>query len=153
MRALVQRVSEAKVTVDGQVSGEIGFGLLVFLGVKYNDTEEHANQLASKVAQLRIFPDAGGKMNLSVVDIGGELLIVSQFTLYGETHKGNRPSYSQAAPPEIAERLYKYFVKVCSGKGLRVATGIFRARMTVQLVNDGPVTLMCCAEELIPNAI
>lgn len=147
MRALVQRVSEARVTIDGQVRGEIGNGLLVFLGVKYSDTEEHADQLASKVAKLRIFADSERKMNLSVLDIGGEVLIVSQFTLYGETKKGNRPSYSQAAPPELAERLYKHFVQICSDKGLRVATGIFRAQMKVTLVNDGPVTLMCYAED------
>jgi D-tyrosyl-tRNA(Tyr) deacylase len=147
MRALVQRVSEAKVTVEGQVSGEIGRGLLIFLGVKHNDTEEHANQLASKVIQLRIFPDAEGKMNHSVLDTRGDLLIVSQFTLYGETRKGNRPSYSQAAPPELAEPLYNYFVKICRGKGLHVATGIFRAHMKVLLVNDGPVTLLCHAED------
>jgi len=147
MRALVQRVSEARVSVNDAVSGSIGKGLLVFLGVKHNDTEAHAHQLASKVAQLRVFPDDEGKMNRSVLDIGGELLIVSQFTLYGETHKGNRPSYSQAAPPELAEYLYNYFVKICGNKGLQVATGIFRAHMKVLLVNDGPVTLMCYSED------
>jgi D-tyrosyl-tRNA(Tyr) deacylase len=146
MRALVQRVSEASVTVDNTVSGQIGPGILVFLGVHENDTEANAEYLARKVIQLRIFADADGKMNRSLQDISGEILVVSQFTLYGETRKGNRPSYTQAARPEVAVRLYDYFVKVCRESGLVVATGIFQAHMQVRLTNDGPVTLICNSE-------
>jgi D-tyrosyl-tRNA(Tyr) deacylase len=146
MRALVQRVSEASVTVDGSLTGQIARGLLVFLGVRYDDTEARAQQLASKIAQLRIFPDSDGKMNLSLKDIAGQMLIVSQFTLYAETDKGNRPSYSQAAKPEAAKQLYSYFIQVCRNKGLSVATGLFQAHMQVRLINDGPVTVMCYAE-------
>ncbi len=146
MRALVQRVSEASVTVDGALAAEIGAGLLVFLAIRRDDTPEHAEQLAQKVIRLRIFSDEAGKMNRSVSDISGELLIVSQFTLYGETRKGNRPSYSDAANSELAERLYQYFIEVCREKGAKVSTGIFQAHMQVRLVNNGPVTLMCCAE-------
>jgi D-aminoacyl-tRNA deacylase len=146
MRALVQRVSKAKVVVGDTVTGQIGRGLLIFLGVRHNDTEAQAEHLAQKVVQLRIFPDEAGKMNRSVNDILGELLIVSQFTLYGDTRKGNRPSYSEAARPDSAERLYEYFVRVCRDKGVPVATGVFQAHMEVHLVNDGPVTLMCYSE-------
>jgi D-aminoacyl-tRNA deacylase len=146
MRALVQRVSKAKVVVGDTVIGQIGRGLLIFLGVRHNDTEAQAEHLAQKVVQLRIFPDEAGKMNRSVNDILGELLIVSQFTLYGDTRKGNRPSYSEAARPDSAERLYEYFVRVCRDKGVPVATGVFQAHMEVHLVNDGPVTLMCYSE-------
>ncbi len=146
MRALVQRVSEASVTVEGTVTGQIGRGLLVFLGVRHDDTPSHAEQLVQKVVQLRIFPDEQSKMNYSVTDVSGELLVVSQFTLYGETRKGNRPSYSDAAKPELAERLYEYFIELCREKGIKVSTGTFQARMQVRLVNDGPVTLMCYAE-------
>lgn len=146
MRALVQRVSEASVTVKGEVTGQIGRGLVVFLGVRQDDTPLRADQLANKVIQLRIFPDEQGKMNRSVAEISGELLIVSQFTLYGETRKGNRPSYIDAARPELAEQLYNYFVDVCRVKGIQVATGVFQAHMDVRLVNDGPVSLMCYAE-------
>ena len=146
MRALVQRVSRAKVTVKSQTTGAIGTGLVVFLAVRHDDTPLRAEQLAQKVAQLRVFPDAEGKMNRSVIEIAGELLIVSQFTLYGDTRKGNRPSYSEAAKPDLAERLYEYFIEICRGKGIRVSTGIFQAHMQVDLVNEGPVTLMCSAE-------
>jgi|SRR5579875_3760058 D-tyrosyl-tRNA(Tyr) deacylase len=147
MRALVQRVLEASVTVDGSVAGEIGPGLTVFLGIKRDDTTARAEQLARKVAQLRIFPDENGKMNRSLLDVSGELLVVSQFTLYGDTRKGNRPSYAEAAPAEIAESLYRYFVQCCVDLGLRVATGVFQAHMQVRLVNDGPVTLLCSIEK------
>jgi D-tyrosyl-tRNA(Tyr) deacylase len=120
--------------------------MLVFLGIHENDTKANADHLASKVIQLRIFPDSEGKMNLSLRDISGELLVVSQFTLYGETRKGNRPSYSQAARPEVAVLLYEYFVKVCREKGVSVSTGVFQADMRVRLINDGPVTLFCYSE-------
>jgi D-tyrosyl-tRNA(Tyr) deacylase len=146
MRALVQRVSEASVEVENSVRGSIGRGMLVFLGIHENDTKANADHLASKVIQLRIFPDSEGKMNLSLRDISGELLVVSQFTLYGETRKGNRPSYSQAARPEVAVLLYEYFVKVCREKGVSVSTGVFQADMRVRLINDGPVTLFCYSE-------
>jgi D-tyrosyl-tRNA(Tyr) deacylase len=146
MRALVQRVSEASVTVNGSLSGEIAKGLLVFIAIRHDDTELHAEKLAAKVVDLRIFPDATGKMNVSVRGIAGELLIVSQFTLYAVTQKGHRPSYSVAAKPEDAERLYSYFVNLCQASGLRVATGVFQAHMQVRLLNDGPVTMMCAAE-------
>ncbi|MDQ2775435.1 MAG: D-aminoacyl-tRNA deacylase [Acidobacteriota bacterium] len=143
MRALVQRVSEASVTVDDNVVGQIGCGVLVFLGVGRDDDNLRAEQLARKVAQLRIFPDQEGRMNRNVADVSGEMLIVSQFTLYGDTRKGNRPSYSEAARPEIAKELYEYFVNVCRNRGIHVSTGVFQAHMKVHLVNDGPVTLMC----------
>ena len=146
MRALVQRVSEASVTVNGSVTGQIGRGLLVFVGVRRDDTRLRAEQLAQKVISLRIFPDQAGKMNRSLLEVSGELLVVSQFTLYGDTMKGNRPSYSEAAARELAEELYDYFIVQCRSKGVPVATGIFQAHMEVRLVNDGPVTLMCYSE-------
>jgi len=143
MRALVQRVSEASVTVDGVLVGQIGRGILVFLGVGLNDSESDVDYLANKVVQLRIFPDSEGKMNLSLRDIRGEMLVVSQFTLFGDSRKGNRPSYSQAARPEVAVRLYGNFVEKCRQMGISVFTGIFQANMQVRLINDGPVTLFC----------
>ncbi|MBV9761617.1 MAG: D-tyrosyl-tRNA(Tyr) deacylase [Acidobacteriaceae bacterium] len=146
MRALLQRVSQASVTVDGCVTGKIGCGLVVFLGVGRCDTESHAHRVAQKIVQLRIFPDAEGRMNRSLGDVAGELLIVSQFTLYADSTRGNRPSYSEAAKPDIAERLYTFFVSACRAKGFRVATGIFQAPMQVQLVNEGPVTIMYDSE-------
>ncbi len=146
MRALVQRVSEASVEVNHTIVGQIGKGILVFLGVHEDDTETNADYLANKVIQLRIFPDSEGKMNLSLRDICGEMLIVSQFTLYGDTRKGNRPSYSQAARPEVAVRLYDYFVKMSAEHGISVSTGIFQADMKVRLINDGPVTLFLASE-------
>jgi D-tyrosyl-tRNA(Tyr) deacylase len=146
MRALVQRVSEASVQVEDVITGRIGRGILVFLGIHRDDHEADADYLANKVIQLRIFPDKEGKMNLSLRDVSGEMLIVSQFTLYGETRRGNRPSYSEAARPEVAVRLYDYFVKVCGEKGVSVFTGIFQADMKVRLINDGPVTLICDSE-------
>lgn len=146
MRALVQRVSEASVTVDGLVTGQIGTGLLIFVGVRYDDTPPRAEQLAQKVISLRVFPDAEGKMNRSLFDVSGELLVVSQFTLYGDTRKGNRPSYSEAAGRDLAEQLYEHFVRHCRDSGLPVSTGVFQAHMEVRLVNNGPVTLMCYSE-------
>ena len=147
MRALVQRVSEASVRVDEKITGQIGRGLLVFLGVSRHDTSAHTEKLAEKVVRLRIFPDEAGKMNRSVSDVAGELLIVSQFTLYGDTRKGNRPSYSEAATPEMAQELYELFISACRSKGLTVSTGTFQAHMEVRLINDGPVTLMCSVED------
>lgn len=146
MRALVQRVSEASVTVDGVVTGLIAKGLLVFLGIRHDDTDVQAEHLAGKVLRLRIFPDEESKMNRSLGDISGELLVISQFTLYGDTRRGNRPSYSEAAPPEKARRLYEHFIKVCRETGVKVETGVFQAHMDVHSINDGPVTLMCYSE-------
>lgn len=146
MRALVQRVLEASVAVNGQVTGEIGRGLLVFVGVKHDDTPPRAEQLAQKVIHLRIFPDENGKMNRSLLEVSGEMLVVSQFTLYGDSRKGNRPSFSEAAPIDLAEELYEYFVAHCRERGVQVFTGVFQAHMQVRLINDGPVTLMCYSE-------
>ena len=142
MRAVVQRVSSASVTVDGKVTGQIGFGMLVLLGVTHTDTEAHADRLAEKLANLRFFHDDGGKINLSCLDIKGEVLVVSQFTLYGDCRKGRRPSYTDAAEPQKAEQLYECFMEKMKGFGLRVASGIFGAMMKVSLVNEGPVTLI-----------
>jgi D-tyrosyl-tRNA(Tyr) deacylase len=137
VRAVVQRVSEASVTVDGQVSGRIGPGLLVLLGIHQEDTEQHADRMAEKLLALRIFQDAEGRMNRSVVDTGGEVLCVSQFTLYGDTRKGTRPSFGQAAPGAVAEPLYERVRAKLGAPG-----GVFGAHMNVSLVNDGPVTLV-----------
>lgn len=142
MRACVQRVSEASVTVDGQTIGRIGQGLLVLLGVAQNDTIDDVRYLADKLVGLRVFEDAAGKMNLALPDVGGAMLIVSQFTLLGDCRKGRRPSYIQAAPPELAEQLYESFVAAVGAQGISVATGRFRADMKVALINDGPVTLL-----------
>jgi D-tyrosyl-tRNA(Tyr) deacylase len=142
MRAVIQRVTRARVTVDDRTVGEIGKGLVVLLGVARDDTERDADYLASKIVALRIFDDADGKMNVSVKDAGGGLLVVSQFTLYGDTRRGLRPSWSDAAPPETAEPLYNYFVESSRKLIQPVATGSFRAMMQVRLVNDGPVTLI-----------
>src|SRR5262249_10015767 len=142
MRAVVQRVTEAAVRVDGRVVGEIGPGLMVLLGVGRGDAEADATYLAEKVVNLRIFADAEGQMNLSVKDTGGAILAVSQFTLYGDSRRGRRPGYSDAAPPEEAEKLYRFFVTELRASGLNVAEGIFRAMMDVSLVNQGPVTLL-----------
>ena len=142
MRAVVQRVSEAGVTVEGRVTGAIGKGLLVLVGIGHDDTEETARALAAKIARLRIFQDAEGKMNLSVQDVGGGVLAVSQFTLVADTRKGNRPSFTDAAPPETANRLYEVFCAALAGLGLPVARGIFGAHMDIRLTNDGPVTII-----------
>jgi D-tyrosyl-tRNA(Tyr) deacylase len=142
MRAVVQRVSRAEVRVDQEVVGQIGTGLLVLLGVAADDTEEDTSYLAEKIAGLRIFEDADGKMNRSVVEVQGRVLAVSQFTLLGDCRKGRRPSFSHAAVPETAERLYHHFNKLIRRSGIDVATGRFREHMDVELVNDGPVTLL-----------
>ena len=142
MRAVIQRVSRAKVTVDGEVTGEIGKGILVLLGIGTGDGESEARQLVDKIVNLRIFDDEEGKMNLSLADVDGELLVVSQFTLYADTRKGRRPSYIGAAAPAEANRLYEYFVAEAQKVFSKVATGRFQAMMDVELVNDGPVTII-----------
>jgi D-tyrosyl-tRNA(Tyr) deacylase len=142
MRAVVQRVSGASVTVEQQVVGEIGNGLLVLLGVSKNDAESDADYLVEKVAGLRIFEDPDGKMNLSVADVGGAVLAVSQFTLCGDARRGRRPSFDDAARPERARELYEYFVGQMSRRGLRCETGRFQTTMSVSLVNEGPVTIL-----------
>jgi D-aminoacyl-tRNA deacylase len=142
MRSVVQRVSRAAVRVDRRVVGEIGPGLLVLLGVAAGDGEEDARWSADKIAQLRIFEDAAGKMNRSVEEVGGGVLVVSQFTLLGDPRKGNRPSFVAAAAPEVANALYERVAVRLRERGLAVATGVFRATMEVELVNDGPVTLL-----------
>jgi D-aminoacyl-tRNA deacylase len=142
MRAVVQRVVSASVTVDQEIVGEISKGLVVLLGVAGDDMQNDADYLAHKIVALRIFDDAEGRMNVSLSDCGGGILIVSQFTLYGDVRRGLRPSWSDAAPPEVAEPLYEYFVEKCRGVVERVQTGSFRKMMLVELVNDGPVTLM-----------
>lgn len=129
--------------VEGEVIGEIGMGLVVFLGVTHRDTPTDAEQLAYKVTHLRIFSDADRKMNLDVLDVSGELLAISQFTLYADAQKGHRPSYSEAAPANLAEPLYEHFVASCRVSGIRVQTGRFQAHMLVELTNDGPVTIIC----------
>ncbi|MCQ2490852.1 MAG: D-aminoacyl-tRNA deacylase [Ruminococcus sp.] len=142
MRIVLQRVASASVTVDGEVTGRIGRGYLVLLGVGQDDTEEDCRRLADKMINLRIFPDENDKINLSLSDVGGELLVVSQFTLYADCRKGNRPNFIQAGKPDEAERLYSYFAEYCRSKGKHVETGIFGADMKVELVNDGPFTLV-----------
>lgn len=146
MRAVVQRVSRAKVTVAGKINrettGEIGLGLLVLLGVGAGDKRADADYLVEKTIGLRIFEDAGGKMNLSVAEVGGALLVVSQFTLYGDARRGKRPSFDAAAPPAEARELYEYFVEKVRASGLRCETGRFQEMMQVELVNEGPVTIL-----------
>lgn len=142
MRAVIQRVKHSRVTVAGEVVGEIGVGLLVLLGVRTGDTEADAQWLADKIVGLRIFEDDQGKMNRSLVDVGGAALVVSQFTLYGDCQKGRRPSFIEAARPEVAEPLYHRFSDLIRAHGVRVANGRFGADMQVELLNDGPVTLI-----------
>jgi D-tyrosyl-tRNA(Tyr) deacylase len=142
MRAVIQRVKRAKVTVNGEITGEIGTGLLVLLGVGRGDDEAAADYLAAKIAGLRVFEDGEGKMNLAVTEVGGAVLAVSQFTLYGDVRKGKRPSFDEAARPETARALYEYFVGRIRATGVRCETGRFQEMMDVELVNDGPVTIL-----------
>jgi D-tyrosyl-tRNA(Tyr) deacylase len=142
MRAVVQRVKKSKVTVDGEISGEIKQGLTVLLGVGQQDSEEDVNYLTEKLVNLRIFEDDVGKMNRSLLDIGGELLVISQFTLYGDCRKGRRPGFDMAAKPEKAKELYNDFVDKCRKYGVITETGIFQADMLVDISNDGPVTIL-----------
>ena len=142
MRLLIQRVKEANVKVDGKITGEIQKGYLVFVGITHTDTKETADYLVKKISNLRIFEDENEKMNLSIKDINGKLLIVSQFTLYANCNDGNRPSFIEAAKPDMANELYEYFCKKCEETGIEVQNGIFGADMKVQLINDGPVTIM-----------
>jgi D-aminoacyl-tRNA deacylase len=142
LRALIQRVSSARVEVEGRITGSIGAGLLVLLGVRREDTEADAEALLDKLLGLRVFEDAEGKMNLSLVDTGGALLVVSQFTLYGDTRKGRRPGFDMAAPPEQANQLYEHFVAKARERGVETQTGEFRAKMSVSLTNEGPVTFL-----------
>ena len=147
MRAVIQRVSHARVLADGRVTGEIAAGLLVLLGIGQGETTEAAAYLAEKTAHLRIFDDDQGKMNRSLLDVRGAALVVSQFTLYGDARGQRRPSFIRAAPPDEGRRLYEEFVRVLRGLGVRVETGVFQARMSVELANDGPVTLLLDSEK------
>lgn len=142
VRAVVQRVSEASVEVDGTVVGSIGRGFLVLLGVGEEDTDDDLQYMVDKILNLRVFEDSAGKMNLSLLEVGGEVLVVSQFTLYGDCRKGRRPSFSHSAGPDVAEPMYLRFVEETRSRGVRVATGVFGAMMSVRLCNDGPVTLL-----------
>jgi D-aminoacyl-tRNA deacylase len=142
VRAVVQRVTEASVRVNGGVSGEIGTGLLVLLGVAAEDTDAQAVRLAGKIARLRVFENEQGKFDRSLLDVGGGALVVSQFTLIADTEKGNRPSFTRAAPPDVADSLYERFCSVLRAGGVSVETGVFGARMQVALINDGPVTIV-----------
>jgi len=142
MRAVVQRVKESKVEVKGAIVGAIGPGLLIFLGVGKDDTEKDCEYLVNKITHLRIFPDADGRMNVSLLETGGSALVVSQFTLWGDTRKGRRPSFAGAAPPDEAKRLYKCFIDRLQKQAIQVASGKFQEMMKVSLVNDGPVTLI-----------
>lgn len=148
MRAVVQRVKKARVIVDGDLAGEIGSGLLVLLGVAATDTENDAAYMAEKVAGLRVFSDEAGKFNLALSDVGGSVLVVSQFTLYGDARAGKRPSFTKAAGAELGERLYESFTGLLALKGVKVATGVFGAKMEVELTNDGPVTILLDSRKL-----
>lgn len=149
MRFIIQRVKEAKVAVEGKTTGEIGKGFLVFIGVSNEDTREIADKLVKKLLGLRIFADAEGKTNLSLEDVGGELLLVSQFTLYADCKKGNRPSFIRAGAPDFANDMYEYIIDKCRESGVKTETGIFGADMEVSLVNDGPFTILYDSDEMV----
>lgn len=151
MRAVIQRVTRAQVTVEQELIGSISQGLLVLLGVSSSDTPKEADYLLDKILNLRIFPDNQNKMNFSLLDIKGELLVVSQFTLYGDCRRGRRPSYTEAAPPDQAETLYNYFVDQAMLSDIKVATGKFQAMMQVELINDGPVTILLDSKKISNN--
>lgn len=148
MRSVLQRVSSAKVSVDGEIIGEIGRGILVLLGISQEDSETEAKYLLEKTLNLRIFEDSEGKMNLSLIDIRGELLVVSQFTLYGDARKGRRPSFIKAALPQTANKLYEFFVSEAEKQIKKVETGQFQAMMNVELINDGPVTILLDTDKI-----
>ncbi len=148
MRAVIQRVTRAKVVVDEAITGEIGIGLLVLLGVEAGDTEEDLKYTFNKTVGLRVFEDADEKMNLSLADVGGQLLVVSQFTLLGDVRKGRRPGFNNAAAPDMANRFYEKFVELGRAQGIEVQTGVFQADMAVELVNDGPVTILVDSRKL-----
>ena len=151
MKALIQRVTSATVSVEGAVVGEIGHGLVVFVGIANGDTLEDIQYLTRKIIELRIFEDTEGKFNLSVMDVSGELLLVSQFTLLANTRKGRRPGFTDAAPPEMAETLFNQFVEQAKATGLKIATGIFQTHMLVEINNDGPVTIMIDSRERLTS--
>lgn len=154
MKAVIQRVTRASVVVDGHVTGEIESGLLVLLGVGRQDTRKAADYLIDKISGLRIFDGPDGRLNLSLGEVGGALLVVSQFTLYGDVRRGRRPSFDKAAPPALARELYEYFVEQARARGIRTETGIFQADMKVELVNSGPVTILIdspAEETITPN--
>jgi len=142
MRVVLQRVKKASVSVEGRVISQIGAGLVLLVGIKNGDTEDQAKYLAEKCANLRIFEDEAGKLNRSALEVGGEALVVSQFTLYGDTRKGRRPSFIEAAPPEVSQPLFDKFVQYLKDTGLPVQTGVFGAKMLVEILNDGPVTII-----------
>jgi len=148
LRAVVQRVTDADVSVDNKITGSIGKGFVVLLGVEDGDTTEDADYMVKKITGLRVFEDSEGKMNLSMADVGGELLAVSQFTLLGDARKGNRPSFSRAARPETAKELYDYFTAKVREKGIKVGEGVFQAEMLVRINNDGPVTILLDSKKL-----
>lgn len=149
MRVVLQRVSQARVSVNDHIVAEIGAGFLILVGITHEDTEKEARYLAHKIAGLRLFDDEQGKMNLSLTDKGGQVLAVSQFTLYADARKGRRPSFIQAAPPEQAEPLYQRFCTLLAAEGVLVAQGVFQAEMQVSLINDGPVTILLDSAELM----
>ncbi len=148
MRAVIQRTTGSKVTVENEITGQIAKGLMVLLGIKKGDTEKEAEYMMDKIVHLRIFPDEEGKMNRSLIDAGGEILLVSQFTLYGDVRKGRRPGFSDAALPELALPLFEYCCKYLQDLGIKVATGIFGAEMLVRIDNDGPVTILLDSEKV-----
>lgn len=149
MKFVIQRVKEAKVEVEGKTTGEIGKGFLVLIGVSNEDTKEIADKLVKKLLGLRIFADAEGKTNLALEDVGGELLLVSQFTLYADCKKGNRPSFIRAGAPDLANEMYEYIIRKCRESGVKTETGIFGADMEVSLINDGPFTILYDSDEMV----